>query len=140
MQVHIKKLHPDAIIPGFVHEGDAGMDLYVYEQKTLAPQERASIGIGIALAIPKGYVGLIWDKSGLSHMHGLKTCGGVIDAGYRGEVCVGIMNFGVESYVFEKGYKIAQLLIQKIEQPSLVEVAELDDTTRGTDGFGSTGK
>lgn len=143
MPLKVKKLHPDAKILSYAHEGDAGMDLYVPERVELAAGERKSIPIGIAVEIPEGFVGLIWDKSGLSHKFGIKTFGGVIDAGYRGEICVGMMNLSTAPYVFEKGNKIAQLLIQPIEHPEVVEVAtseELTSTSRGQGGFGSTGK
>lgn len=143
MPLKVKKLHPDAKIPSYAHAGDAGMDLYVPERVELAAGERKSIPIGIAMEIPDGFVGLIWDKSGLSHKFGIKTFGGVIDAGYRGEICIGMMNLSTTAYVFEKGNKIAQILIQPVEHPEVVEVAadeELTSTSRGRGGFGSTGK
>ncbi|MEY2664758.1 MAG: hypothetical protein RIT04_566 [Candidatus Parcubacteria bacterium] len=140
MKLHAKKLHPDARIPSFAHVGDAGLDLYTPETISLAPGERKSISTGIALEIPEGYVGLIWDKSGLSHKHGIKTLGGVIDSGYRGEIGVGVVNLSDETYVFEKGHKVCQLLIQPVAHPEIVEVADLSETARGVGGFGSTGK
>jgi dUTP pyrophosphatase len=138
--LRIKKLHPDAIVPSFAHPGDAGFDLFASEHIIVKPQERVSVPTGIAVEIGDGYVGLIWDKSGLSHKHGLKTMGGVIDAGYRGEVKVGMINLSNETYTFEKGHKVAQMLIQKIEHPTIELVDELSDSSRGTGGFGSTGK
>ncbi len=140
MEIKIKKIHPEAQLPKFAHADDAGMDLFVPERVTVAPGERKSIGLGIAIEIPEGYVGLMWDKSGLSHKYGVKTFGGVIDAGYRGEIHAGIMNLSKETYVFEKGHKIVQLLIQKIEHPRVIEVEELSDSHRGHGGFGSSGK
>ena len=140
MQLKIKKLHPDAKIPHFAHEGDAGLDLYVPETLELAAGERKSIPLGLAFEIPAGYVGLLWDKSGISHKHGIKSFGGVIDAGYRGEVSVGLMNLSDKPYTFEKGHKIIQLLIQPIEHPEIVETDELAPSQRGEGGFGSTGK
>lgn len=140
MELKIQKLHQNAQVPTYAHDGDAGMDLYAVEKVTVVPMERAQIPIGIALEIPNGYVGLVWDKSGLSHKHGIKTLGGVIDAGYRGEVQVGVVNLGHESYTFEAGHKVAQLLIQKVEHPHIVEVETLSDTSRGDGAFGSTGK
>jgi len=92
------------------------------------------------MEISDGFVGLIWDKSGLSHKHGLKTLGGVIDAGYRGEIKIGIINLGTKKYILEKGHKVAQMIIQKRELCEIEEVAELSDTVRGEGGFGSTGK
>ncbi len=139
MQLYIKKVRDDARVPTFAHSTDAGMDLYACEDSTILPGVRAQVPTGIACAIPDGYVGLVWDKSGISHKGGLKTLGGVIDAGYRGEVLVGLVNVSDASYTFKKGDKIAQMLIQKIEQPEIVVVEELDDTPRGVGGFGRTG-
>ena len=140
MKLKVKKLHPDAKIPNYAHVGDAGMDLYCVDDFSLAPGERKSIPTGIALEIPLGHVGLVWDKSGLSHKYGLKTLGGVIDSIYRGEVCIGLTNLSSTEFKFEKGHKIAQILFQKVEHLEVEEVAELGHTERGTGGFGSTGK
>ncbi len=140
MELKIAKLHPDAKIPGFAHEDDAGMDLCAIETVTLAPGARAQIGTGIVMEIPEKYVGLIWDKSGLSHKHGIKTLGGVVDAGYRGEIKIGVVNMGDEPYTFEAGHKVAQMLIQKVKRPDIVVVDALSDTVRGDNAFGSTGK
>ncbi len=139
MQLRIKKLHPDATLPTFAHVTDAGMDLCTTEPVTIMPGESAAVPTGIAMAIPEGYVGLIWDKSGVAIKRHIKTKAGVIDAGYRGEIFIGVFNIGAEPQVFNVGDKVAQILIQKIEQPTLVEVDELDDTPRGTGAFGSTG-
>lgn len=140
MKLKIKKIHPDAKVPSFAHPGDAGLDLYIPEAVELKPGERKSLPLGLAFEIPDGYVGLMWDKSGLSHKHGIKTFGGVIDAGYRGEIHVGVMNLSDTAYTFEKGHKIVQILIQPVEHPKIVEVDELSPTKRGHGGFGSTGK
>jgi dUTP pyrophosphatase len=140
MKIKIKKLHPDAKIPQYAHAGDAGMDLFTVEQFELEPGERKSIPLGLAMEIPEGYVGLIWDKSGLSHKYGIKSFGGVVDSGYRGEIHAGVMNLSDKYFSFEKGHKIAQLLIQKIEQAEFKEVEELSDSDRGEGRFGSTGK
>jgi dUTP pyrophosphatase len=140
MNIKVKKLHPDAVIPNIAHEGDAGCDLFAVEGLVLQPGERGQVPTGLALELPLGYVALIWDKSGLSHKAGIKTLGGVIDSGYRGECMIGVINLGAEAYTFEKGHKIAQMLIQKVETPSFEEVLELSDTSRGDGGFGSTGK
>ena len=140
MQLHIKKLTPAATIPtGFAHKGDAGIDLFVAEAIKIKPMERVQVSTGIAMAIPDGFVGLIWDKSGLSHKAGLKVMGGVIDAGYRGEIKVGIINLGSETHMFNAGDKVTQMLIQKVEHPEIIEVEDLSETMRGEDGFGSTG-
>jgi len=140
MELKIKRTHPDAKIPSYAHLGDAGMDLYTVERVEIKPGERLQIGSGIAAEIPMGYVGLLWDKSGLSHKHGLKMLGGVIDAGYRGEIYVGVINLSEESYVFEKGHKMCQMLIQPVAHPTINIVEELEESSRGSGGFGSTGK
>jgi dUTP pyrophosphatase len=140
MQLPIKKLHPGAKAPAFAHDTDAGMDIYTTTDIELNPGALVSIPTGIAFAIPVGHVGLIWDKSGVAIKRGLKTMGGVVDAGYRGEVFVGMVNTGTETQSFAAGEKVAQILIQKIEQPVITEVADLDETSRGDGGFGSTGK
>ena len=140
MLLKIKKLRADAKIPSYAHHGDAGFDLFAVEETTVSAGERVLVGTGIALEIPDGFVGLIWDKSGLATAHGLKTLGGVIDAGYRGEIKVGIINLSTEDYVFEAGHKVAQMLIQKVERATIEEAPELSDAPRGEGGFGSTGK
>lgn len=140
MELKIKKLQDDAVIPTRAHDTDAGMDLYAAMGYIVRPGERVQVRVGVSMAIPAGYVGLVWDKSGLSHKNGLKVLGGVIDASYRGEVMVGIVNLGTGPYKFERGQKVAQMLIQKIETPEILIVDELDDTQRGVGGFGSTGK
>ena len=140
MIIPIKKLKEDAILPSYAHTHDAGMDLYTVKDLLIKNGERANIPTGIAMAIPEGYAGLIWDKSGLSMNHGLKTLGGVVDAGYRGEIMVGVVNVGGKDYMLEKGNKIAQMLIQKVESPTLKEVTDLVGSERGGKGFGSTGK
>jgi len=140
MKLKIQKLHPNANIPSYAHPGDAGLDIHSIAKHALAPGERAMIPTGIGLALPPGTVGLVWDKSGLAIKKGLKTLGGVIDEGYRGEVMIGLVNLSDADYVIEAGDKIAQILIQQVERPELETVDELDDTSRGTGGFGSTGK
>lgn len=139
MKLEAKKLQPDALLPARAHADDAGLDLFANEALTLEPGMRRTVKTGIALAIPTGYVGLIWDKSSIPHKWGVKTMGGVIDASYRGEVGVIMVNLSEEPYVIEKGAKISQLLIQKVELPEVCEVSELDDTIRGEGAFGSTG-
>jgi len=140
MKLSVKKLHPLAITPQYAYPNDAAMDLFAVEEVAILPGKRASVSTGIAMQIPDGYVGLIWDKSGISQKHGLKTLGGVIDAGYRGEIIVGLFNTSDTAHIFSIGQKIAQILIQKIEQPEIIEVLELEESTRGTGAFGSTGK
>ena len=92
------------------------------------------------MEIPDGYVGLVWDKSGLASKHGIKTMAGVIDSTYRGEISIVLINLGSEDYLVEKNTKIAQILIQKIEQVEIEEVEDLENTERGDRGFGSSGK
>jgi len=140
MKLTIKKVHPDAVIPSYAHPGDAGMDLYTVERIAYAPGELKAIKTGIAMEIPEGYVGLIWDKSSVAGKGGMKMMGGVIDAGYRGEVMVSMINLSSKEYIFEKGHKVGQMLIQQIARPEISEVAELGQTSRGTGAFGSTGK
>jgi dUTP pyrophosphatase len=140
MKLRVKKLSPDAQIPHYAYDDDAAFDLFSAETVALAPMQRAQVKTGLAMEIPRGYVGLIWDKSGLSHKHGLKMLGGVIDSGYRGDVTVGVINLGTENYTIEKGHKIGQMLIQAKETCEIEEVAELSDSPRGEKGFGSSGK
>ncbi|MBS3116035.1 dUTP diphosphatase [Candidatus Woesearchaeota archaeon] len=140
MVIKVKKLHPEATLPQYALPGDAGMDLCSNETINLQPQERKLIPTGIAMAIPSGYVGLIWDKSGIASKHGLKTMAGVIDSGYRGEVKILLHNLSTEPFTVEKGKKIAQMLIQPVEQRKIIEVKDLDATTRGESAFGSTGR
>lgn len=140
VKLQVKRLDGDAVLPHCAHEGDAGLDLFAAEAITLAPGARGQVKTGIAMAIPHGFVGLIWDKSGISHNAGIKTLGGVIDAGYRGEILVGVVNVGEKSHTFTKGAKVAQILIQAVEEVVVVESETLDTTVRGEAGFGSTGK
>ncbi|MEI6494782.1 MAG: dUTP diphosphatase [bacterium] len=140
MQLKIKKLNPDATLPSYAHPGDAGMDLFSVEAVMIKPNERISVKTGIALDLDPGFAALCWDKSGLSRKHGLKTLGGVIDAGYRGEVSISLINLSSEEYYIEKGHKIANMIIQRVEQCVIEEVEELSDTSRGEGAFGSTGK
>lgn len=140
MQLKIKKLNPEAVLPNYSYEDDAAFDLFSTEDIEIKSNHRVQVPTGIAMQIPVGFVGLIWDKSGLSHKHGLKTLGGVVDSGYRGEVQVGLINLGKESYKIKKGHKVAQMIIQKKETCEIVEVDELEESERGEGGFGSSGK
>ncbi len=140
MKIKFKKLNPNAVVPKNNYKGDAGVDLFTIEPFELSPGERRSVPIGLSIEIPDGYVGLIWDKSGLSHKYGIKTFGGVIDSGYRGEMHVGIMNLSDRFFSFEKGHKVAQLLIQQVEKIEFEEVEKLSESDRGENGFGSSGK
>lgn len=139
MELYIKKIRPTSVAPDYANEHDAGMDLYAAETVTIQAGQSGLVPTGIAMSIPEGYVGLIWDKSGLAVKHKLVTTAGVIDAGYRGEIQVALMNTGSEPYVAEAGKKIAQLLVQPVSLPTIIEVDELPDSQRGANGFGSTG-
>ena len=135
-----KKLHPDARIEPPAYSGDAGYDLRCTEGVTLVPHGRAQIKTGIAVEFPEGYFGCVWDKSGLSHTSGIKVMGGVIDSGYRGEILVGVVNTGNDTFTFQKGDKVAQLILQKREYADLKEVDTLSPSEREDLGFGSSGK
>ena len=139
MELQIKRLHSTGKLPEFAHATDAGMDLFADESKQLAAGQRAVISTGIAIAVPAGYVGLIWDKSGLATKAGITMLAGVIDAGYRGEVMVAVLNTSNQSYEVLSCQKIAQLLIQPIVHPVIHEVTKLPAADRGENGFGSTG-
>jgi dUTP pyrophosphatase len=138
MELKVKRIHPDSKVPVYGHPGDAGMDLFAVVDRTLAPGEVFAVPTGIQVAIPAGSVGLIWDKSGIS-LKGVHRLAGVVDAGYRGEVQVVMINLGKEPFTVKKGMKIAQMLIQPVTEVRIVESESLDDTSRGEGGFGSTG-
>ena len=138
MELKIKRIHPEAKLPSYGHKGDAGLDLFSCADYVLGAGEVKAIQTGIKVAIPRGYVGLIWDKSGIS-LKGVHKLAGVVDAGYRGEVQVVMINLGNTPYEIKKGMKIAQMLVQPISEVEVIEAEDLDDTLRGEDGFGSTG-
>jgi dUTP pyrophosphatase len=140
MKLKIKKLHEDAIIPKYAHYDDAGFDLFSIKDIPIKKGERITIPTGLVMEIPEGYVGLIWDKSGLAVKNGIKTMAGVIDSTYRGEILLAVINLGENDYVFEKGHKVAQMIIQKKETVEFEEIKELSQTVRGEGGIGSTGK
>jgi dUTP pyrophosphatase len=135
----IKKLAPDATLPTRAHPDDAGLDLYAFEDAWLAPGEGKLVRTGIALALPRGHVGLIADRSSMAKK-GIKTAGGVIDAGYRGEIQVVLWNLSSQEFRIGRGERLAQLLLLPIATPAVEEVAELNETSRGSGGFGSSGK
>ena len=137
-----RRLHPDAVLPRRAHDGDAGLDLHATEAVTLGPGERASVGTGLALAIPQGQAGLVLPRSGLAARSGiaLVNAPGLIDAGYRGELRVLLLNTDrAAAFEIAPGDRIAQLVLIKVELPEPVEVEELPDSARGDGGFGSTG-
>ena len=139
MKLKVKKMSPDAKLPSYGHKGDAGLDLFSSTDSVLEVGAVYAVPTGIKVEIPGGYVGLIWDKSGIS-LKGVHRLAGVVDAGYRGEVKVVMINWGQSPFIIEKGMKIAQLLIQPIVEVEVEEVEDLEDSTRGEGGFGSTGK
>jgi dUTP pyrophosphatase len=137
--VEILRILPEAVLPTRAHADDAGLDLYALEDLILLPQKGGAARTGIAIALPKGFVGLIADRSSMAK-RGIKTAGGVIDAGYRGEIQVVLWNLSGEIAEIKKGERIAQLLILPIATPAVMEARTLDETQRGVNGFGSTGK
>lgn len=139
MILKIKKLHKDAKLPTHGHPGDAGMDFYALGRVVFLPHKRTQVPTGVALEIPKGHVGLIWDKSGVSFNLGLKILGGVIDAGYRGELVMSLYNTSGKKVIIEKGQKVAQMIIQKFEHCEIKEVQKLSESVRGHGREGSTG-
>ena len=139
MRLRVKKIHPAARLPVYQHAGDAGLDLFSAVDEVLGPGELKAVPTGIQMAVPDGYVGLIWDKSGIS-LQGVHRLAGVVDAGYRGEVKVVMINLGKEPFAIKTGMKIAQLLLQPVVAAEVAEAADLDDTSRGEGGFGSTGR
>lgn len=139
MQVRIQKLDQNAVMPTYAHPGDAGMDIYSNEDVAIAPHGRLAVKTGIAMAVPEGYVALVWDKSGRALKEGLTTMAGVVDSGYRGEVMIVILNTSSTNIEIKKGQKLAQILVQPVASPELIEVDSLDDSSRGAGGFGSTG-
>ena len=144
IEVPLVRLDPDLALPAYAHPGDAGADLMAREGAVLAPAGgRALVGTGVAVAIPEGYAGFIQPRSGLALRHGV-TClntPGLVDAGYRDELRVLLVNTApVAAYAVNRGDRIAQLVIQRVEQARFVTVAELPVSERGTGGFGHTGR
>lgn len=140
IKINFQKLHPEAQIPSYAHLGDAGADVYAVAEVTLQPLDRAAIPTGLAVDIPLGYEIQVRPKSGLALKHGITVLNspGTVDAGYRGEIQVIVVNLGKEPYTFTKGQKIAQLVLKTVVQAHYVEGA-LGTSDRGTGGFGSTG-
>lgn len=136
--LEVERVRENAKLPTRGHATDAGLDLYSCEESIMLPGENRLIHSGVRMAIPKGFVGLIWEKSSISS-HGVKTLGGVIDADFRGEIKIGLINLSQEAYHIKEGQKIAQILIQKVATPKVRE-AKLDiNTVRGENDYGSTG-
>jgi len=141
MNLPVKRLHPDAQLPTRGTPESAGLDLYAYERiATISPGKRLLIKTGVSVAIPDGHVGLIWPRSGIAVKHGLDVLAGVIDADYRGEIRVALINHGNEAVRICRGSRVAQLLIKPVAMLTPVDAEELPDTERGAGGFGSTEK
>jgi dUTP pyrophosphatase len=142
VEVLISTTDPDVPIPAYAHPGDAGADLTTREAVTLAPGERATVRTGVRIALPSGYVALVHPRSGLAARHGVTIVNGpgTVDAGYRGEIAVTLLNTDArESVSFAVGDRIAQLVIQRVERAHFIEVEALPGSHRGVGGFGSTG-
>jgi dUTP pyrophosphatase len=143
IELPIKLLDDSIPLPRYQHEGDAGLDLPSRIDFVLEPGERATIPTGVAVAIPRGYAGLVLIRSGLASRHGIQCVNspGLIDAGYRGEIAVIMLNTDKrEAFHIKRGDRIAQLVIEKVEEANLILVDELTETSRGEGGFGSTGR
>lgn len=140
MKLQIQRIHPDAKLPTYAYEGDAGMDLFSVEDTIIAPGEKALVATGLKLAVPAGYGGFIWDKSGIATKHHMKTMAGVVDSNYRGELKVALTNLGMQPYEVKTGEKVAQIVIKPIATPEIEEVEEIGvNDVRGEKGFGSSG-
>jgi dUTP pyrophosphatase len=142
LEIALLRLDPDLPPPSYAHPGDAGADLMTAVDVSLAPGERALVPTGVALALPEGYVALVHPRSGLAARHGLSIVNtpGTIDAGYRGEIKVLLINHDPRDEIqLRRGDRIAQLVVQRVERARFVEVAELPDSIRGAGGYGSTG-
>ncbi len=142
MSLRVRRVDPQAVLPTRAHAGDAGLDLYALDDSVLGPGERASVRTGIAVEIPEGQAGLVLPRSGLARRHGISVVNapGLIDAGYRGEVQVLLLNTDrATPFSIAPGDRIAQLVIVSVHTPQVVEVQELALSERGSGGFGSSG-
>ena len=142
LQIRIKKLKPNFVTPNKAYHDDAGIDIFaggISEEVIVPPRSQRLIPMGFAMALPTGYCAVIKDRSGLAVRNGIHTRAGVIDAQYRGEVNVLMVNGFDEPFVVRPGDKIAQMMIVPVPGVQIIEVDDLDDTQRGEAGFGSTG-
>jgi dUTP pyrophosphatase len=142
LDVAIVRLDPDLPLPAYAHPGDAGADLCTAVDVTLAPGERALVPTGVSIALPEGYVALVHPRSGLAARHGVSIVNapGTVDAGYRGEIKVMLINHDpVAAVELRRGDRVAQLVVQRFERARFVEVEELPASVRGAGGYGSTG-
>lgn len=143
VQIRVRRLDHDLPLPSYSHPGDAGADLYAAEDIELAPGRRGLVRTGIALELPAGYVGLVHPRSGLAHRHGLGIVNapGTVDAGYRGEILVNLINLDpAEPVTVRRGDRVAQLLIQQVTRADFIESTELSGSARGSGGHGSSGR
>jgi dUTP diphosphatase len=141
IELAIQRLREDAVVPTRAYSGDAGLDLAACERVELGPGERATVGTGLAVAIPEGYAGFVQPRSGLAARHGITIVNtpGLVDSGYRGELRVILLNTDMsEPFVVEPGMRIAQLVVMPVPELDLVEVDELPESERGVRGFGSS--
>ena len=142
LSLPIQRLDDGLPLPAYAHDGDAGADLYAREDVVLEPGERRLVPTGVAIALPDGYVGLVHPRSGLAARVGLSIVNapGTVDSGYRGEIKVCLINLDPRTPIrLERGDRIAQLVIQRVERAEFIETDELDATSRGAGGHGSTG-
>lgn len=141
MTLRFKKVHPDAVLPSYAHPSDAGMDLRSVDDLTLAPGQRALVHTGLVMLLPPLYEAQVRPRSGLALKNGVTVLNtpGTIDSGYRGEVGVILINLGHAAFDVRKGDKIAQMVIAPVTQPNIEETDVVDETDRGSGGFGSTG-
>ena len=142
IEVLIQRLDPELPLPAYAHPGDAGADLVTRIDVTLAPRARVTVPTGIAIALPDGYAAFVHPRSGLAARHGLTIVNapGTVDAGYRGEIAVTLLNTDpAEPVVLRRGYRIAQLVVQRVERARFVEAQRLPGSHRGDGGFGSSG-
>ena len=142
VEIALQRIDPELPPPAYAHPGDAGADVVTAVDVTLAPGERALVPTGISIALPQGYVALLHPRSGLAMRHGLSIVNtpGTVDAGYRGEIKVLLINLDQrEPIVLRRGDRIAQMVIQRVETARFVDVEVLPDSVRGTGGYGSTG-
>ena len=141
IELPIRRLRDDAVVPSRAYAGDAGLDLAACERVELGPGERAAVGTGLAVAIPEGYAGFVQPRSGLASRHGITIVNtpGLVDSGYRGELKVVLLNTDPrESFLVEPGMRIAQLVVLPVPEIDPVEVDELPESERGVRGFGSS--
>ncbi|NUP03495.1 MAG: dUTP diphosphatase [Nonomuraea sp.] len=143
VEVLIQRLDTGLPLPSYAHPGDAGADLYAAEDVELLPGERAVVGTGVAIALPDGYAAFVHPRSGLAARHGvtLVNAPGTVDAGYRGEIKVTLINTDAkEPFRLQRGDRVAQLVVQRVERAAFYEAERLPGSVRGANGFGSTGR